>query len=72
MVELESLWKNKRTLGVVRFLKLQTFNHRPPLTWLREQGFFAYNEGPRPFTEMTDAQFNAILQEAGATDIKWF
>ncbi|MDR2408722.1 MAG: hypothetical protein LBE13_11510 [Bacteroidales bacterium] len=70
--ELELLWQNKRTLGVVRFLTLRTFNHRPPLKWLREQGFFAYNEGPRPFTEMTDAQFNAILQEAGVTNINWF
>lgn len=71
--ELETLWRTKSsTLGVVRFLTIRTFNTRPPLRWLREQGFFAYNEGPRPFTEMSDAQFDAILQEAGATDIKWF
>lgn len=70
--ELEVLWRNKKTLGVVRFLTLRTFDRRPTLKWLRENGFFAYNEGPRPFTEMSDMQFNLILQEAGVTDIKWF
>lgn len=71
--ELETLWRNKwSSLGVVRFLTIRTFKTRPTLCWLRKQGFFAYDEGPRPFTEMSDAQFDAILLEAGATDIKWF
>ena len=70
--ELETLWRTKRTLGVIRFLTIRTFNKRPTLGWLRSQGFFAFDEGPRPFTEMTDAQFDAILQEAEVNDIKWF
>lgn len=71
--ELTSLWNgHNSTLRVVRLIAIRTFEKRPTLKWLWDNGILEFPNGPRPFTEMTDDNFNAILKEAGATDIKWF
>lgn len=74
MEDLERLWKQYgRTLGVVRFIVLRAFERKSPLLkWLWDSGIIAGGSGPRPFSEMQDAEFDAILKEAEITDIRWF
>lgn len=71
--ELNSLWSEYNTkLGVVRFFALRTFEKRPNLKWLWDNGILEFPNGARPFTEIRDEQFDAVLNEAKVTDIKWF
>ncbi len=71
--ELDTRWNNySNKLAVVRFIALKTFEKRPNLKWLWDNNIIAAPNGPRPFTEMQDTHFDAILQQAGVTDIKWF
>ena len=71
--ELEVLWKRcSKTLGVVRFVIINTFDKRPTLKWIWDNGIMDFPNGPRPFTEMQDTHFQAILQEAGTADLRWF
>lgn len=71
--ELNLLWSQySNSLGVVRFFALRTFENRPNLKWLWDNGILEFPNGPRPFTEIRDEQFDAVLNEAKITDIKWF
>ncbi len=72
--ELDLLWRNYHaTIGVVRFIAIRTFEKkRPTAKWLWDNNIIQGGSGPRPFTEMQDLHFDAILKEAGVTDIKWF
>ena len=73
--ELNQLWQRySKTLGVVRFIVISPFTERPTLKWLWDNNILAGGQGARPFTQMQDTHFDAILKEAGVTDadIKWF
>lgn len=66
--ELESFWKGHRNnLCVVKFIYITDLNNKVNLSFLWESNIIEAPNGPRPFTEITDSQFEMILKEAKTT-----
>lgn len=64
--ELQLLWnKNRDRLLVLKFIYIESFPKRLNLSYLWNQNIISYPNGPRPFTEITDSQFNKILFDSG-------
>ena len=60
--ELENFWANHSiNLKVLKFVFVKSLNKRLPLYWLWENGIVAPGEGPRPFTRITNEQFERII-----------
>lgn len=63
--ELENFWhQNHGNQIVLKFVFVKSFVKRPILKFLWDTDIIAFPKGPRPFTRITDGQFNMILREA--------
>ena len=63
--ELESFWQNHQyNLKVLKFVYVKSLTQKLTLDWLQKNGIVAPKKGPRPFTVLTDNQFNSILKES--------
>lgn len=70
--ELERFWKQHRSKQIVlKFVFVKCFVKRPILRFLWDNDIIASPNGPRPFTRITDEQFNKILKEA-QTDLSQY
>lgn len=69
--ELEKLWnKEKNKLLIVKFIYVKSLTKKLTLGYLWNEKIIEAPYGPRPFTKLTDAQFNKILNDS-ETDIKF-
>ena len=63
--ELEQFWKKYHGNQVVlKFIFLKSLTKRPILKFLWDNNIITFPNGPRPFTRITDNQFEMILTEA--------
>lgn len=63
--ELEQFWQKHRGNQIVlKFVFVKSFAKRPILKFLWDNDIIAFPSGPRPFTRISDEQFNMILNEA--------
>lgn len=63
--ELINFWnrslRNNTKLQVIKFIHLRSFEHKPTLAYLREQGFIGPCSGPRQNDKATKEQMKCIL-----------
>lgn len=65
--ELEHFWNgHSRNLCVLKFLHMQSLPKKVTLGFLWDKGIVAGGDGPRSFTQISDRQFDMILEEANA------
>lgn len=70
--ELDHFWTNQRNkILVVKFIFIESLANKLILKKLWDMNIISFPNGPRPFTEISDEQFNAILKESG-TDLTFF
>lgn len=63
--ELDKAWKTRRReLLVVKFIYLESLKSRPTLDYLWRNGIIELPNGPRPFTRITDSDFDRILGDS--------
>lgn len=63
--ELNSLWiRDRDKLLVLKFIYVASLNKRLNLSYLWDKGIIPFPNGPRPFTKITDSQFNTILSDS--------
>lgn len=63
--ELKEFWEKHRTdIKVLKFVFVKSLTKRLTLGYLWEKGIIFAPNGPRPFTQLTDAQFDMILQDS--------
>ena len=63
--QLEDFWqKHHYNLKVLKFVYVKSLARRLTLGWLQKNEIVAPKQGPRPFTRITDDQFNLILRES--------
>lgn len=63
--ELEGFWNNHRlNLKVLKFIYVTNLQKRPTLDFLYNYNVVQPPNGPRPFTRISDAHFDAILKES--------
>ena len=63
--ELEQFWRQHRGNQIVlKFVFVKSFAKRPILKFLWDADIIKFPSGPRPFTRISDEQFNLILSEA--------
>jgi len=63
--QIKFFWgKYRNQTKVLKFIFVKSLVKRPTLGKLWELGIIQPPGGPRPFTQISDAQFEAILQEA--------
>lgn len=63
--ELEQFWRQHRGKQIVlKFIFVKSFAKLPILKFLWDTDIIAFPNGPRPFTRISDEQFNMILNEA--------
>ena len=63
--ELESFWRQHRNnLMVLKFIFVKSFIKRPTLSFLWDNDVIQAATGPRPFTRISDTQFEIIMREA--------
>lgn len=61
--ELKEFWdKHRNNLKILKFIFVKSLAKRPTLGYLWEKDIIAAPRGPRPFTAITDAQFDMIMQ----------
>ena len=69
--ELQDFWRQHRyNLKVIKFIFVKSLTKRLPLGYLWEKGIIAAPGGPRPFTMLTDTQFDMIMRDS-ETDVKY-
>lgn len=69
--ELQDFWRRHRyNLKVMKFIFVKSLTKRLPLGYLWENDIIAAPGGPRPFTPLTDAQFDMIMRDS-ETDIDY-
>lgn len=69
--ELKEFWsKHRYNLKVLKFIFVKSLTKRLTLGYLWEHDIIAAPGGPRPFTAITDAQFDMIIQDS-KTDIDY-
>lgn len=67
--ELEYFWnKYQDNIKILKFIFLKSLTERLTLNYLWNNNIVAQGKGPRPFTKITDEQFNKILHDSN-TDI---
>ena len=65
-VELRRFWRKYRyNLKVLKFVYVKSLSKRLTLEYLWDHGIIEAPSGPRPFTRLTDKQFEMILQDSG-------
>lgn len=63
--ELEEFWhKHGSNQIVLKFIFVTSLNKRPVLKFLWDENIIEFPQGPRPFTRITDRQFERIMDEA--------
>ena len=63
--ELQEFWRKYRyNLKVVKFIYIKSLNKRLTLGYLWDNNIIKAPNGPRPFTRITDEQFNLILKDS--------
>ena len=63
--ELEQFWRQHRSNQIVlKFIFVKSLTKRPILKFLWDNDIIAFPNGPRPFTRISDDQFNMIISEA--------
>jgi len=63
--ELGKFWRSHQGRQIVlKFIFVKSFTKRPILKFLWDNNIIAFPNGPRPFTRITDNQFEMILGEA--------
>lgn len=63
--ELKYFWKNHSyNLKVLKFVYAKSLTKRLTLDYLQTNGMVATCQGPRPFTKLTDEQFEKILKDS--------
>ena len=63
--ELEEFWhKHGSNQIVLKFIFVTSLNKRPVLKFLWDENIIEFPQGPRPFTRITDRQFDRIMDEA--------
>lgn len=63
--ELKSFWNNHRyNLKVIKFVYAKSLTKRLTLDYLHKQGIVDPPSGPRPFTRLTNDQFDMILRDS--------
>ena len=63
--ELDRFWRQHQDNQIVlKFIFVKSFSKRPILKFLWDNNIIAFPGGPRPFTRISDEQFNLILREA--------
>lgn len=63
--ELESFWlKHKNSVVVVKFIFIKSFRNKLILEYLWDKGIVDPPYGPRPFTKLTDNQFDEIISDS--------
>ena len=63
--ELEEFWRRHRSNQIVlKFIFVKSLTKRPILKFLWNKDIIAFPNGPRPFTRISDDQFNMIISEA--------
>lgn len=64
--ELKSFWSKsqwkKATIKILKFIFVKSLAHRPTLDYLWTNNIIRRYEGPRPFTKITDEQFDMIMR----------
>ena len=61
--ELNDFWdKHRYNISIIKFVYLKKLNKRIILNDLYNLGIVPEGEGPRPFTKLTDKEFNNILE----------
>lgn len=70
--ELNRFWRQYRGNQIVlKFIFVKSLAKRPILKFLWDNDIIAFPNGPRPFTRISDNQFNIILKEA-QTDLSHY
>jgi len=63
--ELENFWQQHQyNIMVLKFIFVKSLTKRPTLGFLWDNEIVQAPNGPRPFTRITDDQFNMILRES--------
>lgn len=63
--ELKEFWsKHRYNLKILKFIFVKSLTKRLTLGYLWEHDVIAAPRGPRPFTAITDAQFDMIVQDS--------
>ena len=63
--ELKEFWsKHRYNLKILKFIFVKSLTKRLTLGYLWEHDIIATPGGPRPFTAITDAQFDMIVQDS--------
>lgn len=63
--DLDSLWtRDRNKLLVLKFIYVASLNKRLNLSYLWDKDILSFPNGPRPFTKITDSQFNMILSDS--------
>ncbi len=63
--ELDSFWLRKqKEILVVKFIFVKSMTKRLTLEYLWEKDIVLAPNGPRPFTKITDSQFNEIIKDS--------
>lgn len=61
--ELDDFWrKHSYNISIIKFVYLRKLNKRPILEDLYQLGIIPEGDGPRPFTKISDTDFNNILE----------
>lgn len=69
--DLKNFWnEHSKNLSAIKFIQVSSLNKRPILKELWDNGILSFPNGPRPFTKITDEQYEKILQLA-KTSIKY-
>lgn len=63
--ELKSFWNNHRfNLKVIKFVYVKSLSNNLNLDYLWKRNILQFPNGPRPFTRITNEQFEQILQDS--------
>lgn len=63
--ELKSFWlRNGKNIKVLKFIYVKSLNRRITLNELWDMGVIEVSKGPRPFTQITDEQFDSLLKNS--------
>lgn len=66
--ELKEFWANHRcNLMIIQFIYVKSLSKRLTLEYLWDKGMVDAPNGPRPFTKISDSQFNEILKDSQTT-----
>ncbi len=63
--ELKNFWRNHRyNLKIIKFIYVKSLSNRKNLDYLWQHNIVSFPNGPRPFTRISDNQFEMILKDS--------